>query len=960
MIKFCASIQTNPNGENSPMRTHPTNFAYRLLCLLVIFGLLLSACQTTPQTQASTTSEPTQPGDTPRPSERPAEPTATLPPADTGGSDSDEHPIITFAASEYDRTLYEPLIEQFNRDHPEMTVQFAALPEYTGDPENDEIFADYYRMQASAGDTSLLWGMAAVPALYFRELQPLIEADPTSNANDFWPGALEACQDLEGRQLGIPMSINLSGIFYDPAAFKAAGVPLPKPGWTWADFQDAIAALAKTDGDQIRYGLAEQYTSVLSPIVEAAIEDNGGEVTTEMLQPVVQWYLDLAKTKAIYPPLYSGSDSKDVDWEARWQEWDKMWRSEDRPVMWPGSLADSMPGTDYVPPSETDPLAGLAIKQEGFAPYPVSADNPNDKTTPLWSQCVVISAGSQNPRAAWKWVNFLTTQRMVREGYGPWESLQLPSRISVADSAGYWNALPAGIEESIRFIVAHAWYGSTYPDLSYSTLNAVYKVVSGKADLETALAEAEAQRITDSANITPSPTPNKTPVVVATPQPTLSPDAVVVKYYNQSWGPDREALKALVAEYNKAHPESSVILQSDYYPGENEDYLVGLTQNFDCFTWYNLSYSGEKEPELLSLDTLMDAEGPEFVQDFDPGFLNAFRKDGLLYGLPAYNQPQLMGYNADLLARRGVEPPAGNWTFDEFIQLATQVSSAKEGDLSYGFFYSDWENFLFNSKGAMWADLSVDPPIPMMDTPGFTEALAWIAGLNKDGVFLIQDNENWEKTQNAMQDGQIAFWMAQAGQPNGWYFSDAEPPFKVGITTMPIIENPIDPYLYWNTDQAHFISANSKNPQVCWNWMKYLTEQPTGFIGVPARKSVQNSPAWEAVVGQDYAEIYRKAAVQTTRVDSNNLETYSSPIVWPLYTWRQAIIDAMLKGDDYQKIIPQSQQKAVDYLACMVTVDREKLDNDQLQEEVNRCAKQADPDGPWNEGGVRGGGGGGG
>jgi ABC-type glycerol-3-phosphate transport system substrate-binding protein len=942
------------------MRTHQTHPAYRLLCLLVIVGLLLGACQSAPQTEApGTSAAATQPGDTPRPSERPAEPTATQPPEDSSINDGDEHPIITFAANEYDRSLYEPLIEQFNREHPEMTVQFAALPEYTGE-EDDELFADYYRLQASSGDTSILWGVNSVPSMYFRDIQPLLEADPTSESGDFWPGALEACQDLEGRQLGVPMSINLNGIFYDPEAFTAAGLPLPKPGWTWDDFQDAIAALAKTDGDEIRYGLAEQYTSVLSPIIEAAIDDNEGEIDAETLTPVVQWYLDLAKTKAIYPPLYYGNDDKEIDWDKRWQEWTDMWQSENRPVMWPGGIAESMPGAEYVQPSESDPLAGLAIQEESFAPYPISADNPNDKTTPLWSQCIAISAGSKNPRAAWTWINFLSRQRMARVEYGPWETLQLPSRISVADQAGYWADLPAGTEESIRFIVAHGWYGSAYPDIAYSTLNAVYRVVAGDADLKTALAEAEAQRITDAASITPSPTPDKTPIVVATPQPTLSADTIVVEYFNQAWGADREALKALVIEFNKANPESSIVMRNDFTPTENEDYLVSLSKNFDCFTWYTLSYSGKTEPELLNLDALLDAEGPEFIQDFDPGFLEAYRKDGSLYGLPAFNQPQLLAYNADLLAKRGVEMPEGRLTFDQFIEIASQVASSAEGDTSYGFFYSEWENFLFSSQGVQWANLNVDPPVPMMDSPEFAEALKWVANLKKAGVFLVQDDTNWEKTQNALQEGQIAFWFSQAGsQPYGWYF-ESTPPFKVGATTLPIVGDVQDPMLYWNTDQAHFISANAENPQICWNWLKFLSEQPTAFAGVPARKSVQNSPEWEAKVGAEFAEIYRQAAAQTLHSSPDDMNSYYSPIIWPLYTWRQEIITPLLKGEDYLKIIPQSQQKAEDYLACMVTVDREKLDDTQLQEEVNRCAKQADPNGSWGDGAIRGGGGGGG
>jgi ABC-type glycerol-3-phosphate transport system substrate-binding protein len=169
---------------------------------------------------------------------------------------------------------------------------------------------------------------------------------------------------------------------------------------------------------------------------------------------------------------------------------------------------------------------------------------------------------------------------------------------------------------------------------------------------------------------------------------------------------------------------------------------------------------------------------------------------------------------------------------------------------------------------------------------------------------------------------------------------------------MPITDSE-NPSVYWGNDQGHFISSAAEDPQAAWLWIKFLTENAASLSGVPARKSVAESPEWEARVGKDIAEAYRVALSRVVRQLPE--QTTYNPISWPLYTWRQEIVSAMFKGEDYAKTIAQSQEKAEDYLACMATVDRDKLTDTELNDEVNRCAKEADPNGPWAPSGGGGG-----
>jgi ABC-type glycerol-3-phosphate transport system substrate-binding protein len=53
---------------------------------------------------------------------------------------------------------------------------------------------------------------------------------------------------VHGTLYAVPQGRGTETLVYDTAAWKASGVPLPKQGWTWSDWADAMRALAKKTG----------------------------------------------------------------------------------------------------------------------------------------------------------------------------------------------------------------------------------------------------------------------------------------------------------------------------------------------------------------------------------------------------------------------------------------------------------------------------------------------------------------------------------------------------------------------------------------------------------------------------------------------------------------------------------------------------------------------------------------
>jgi ABC-type glycerol-3-phosphate transport system substrate-binding protein len=860
-----------------------------------------------------------------------AQPTPPATAAGQGEAEGEGHVVITFASDEYQRSLYEPLMEEFNRQNPGITVQFVSLPQ----PEPGEPFeiTDWNRMLASAGDTTLMYGLRSMGSggsVYFRDLGPLIDMDAAFASDDFWPGALDACGDNEGRILGIPLTISLNGIFFDEAAYDAAGLAHPAPGWTWDDFRKSTVALAQKKGNQIRYGYAERgylYGSVLEPLVGAYLERTGGEVDPQALQAELGWYFDLVESEAITP-------MRSMQGQQDWQEWEKLFQGETRPAMWPGSLGESLPG-GAIMISGDDPFSGMAIKDFGFAPYPVAGDQAGGRTSPASAMCGSISAGSQHPREAWAWLAYISHQWLVRDRNAPWEITQMPSRQSLAEQVDFWKNLPEKAVPAIRFAAEHAWYGTLY-SRAFDALNTALTETSGGGDFAAAFAKAQAALAS-----TPEPTSDSAAIVVATPPAPPPSDATVIDYfYDGINNPDAGDFKALVETFNQSHPDLFVKVSGDFgSPTETTDWLAFMAGKYDCFSWYSIG-AEQNTDALLSLNSFLDAEGPAFAQDFPPELLDQYRQAGDLFGLPTSSQPQIMAYNADLLAKHGLEPPSNEWTFDDFIQLAAAAAST-EGEKSYGFMTSEWDSLLLAGRGAQLYDIS--PENARIDTPEMLSALTWLGELKQTGMLLVQGQDNWEEINDAITSGRVAFWTTQAGQPDYYFNPFEEPPYQIGAAPMPAIQD-AGYGINWAMTRGNFIAHSNQNPQACWTWIKFLSEQPNAYPGVPARLSVADSPAWKAQVGERNAEVYRFALANATPASEM---PNPDRTVWPLYTWRSQAVSAVLKGEDPEDALAASQDKAETYLACIQPVETAGMSDEDVQKEVVRCARQADPSGQW-------------
>ncbi|HEY0471679.1 MAG TPA: extracellular solute-binding protein [Kribbella sp.] len=144
--------------------------------------------------------------------------------------------------------------------------------------------------------------------------------DGDFKANKFVGSAMENWKTADGLMGGLPSLMNTYGVWYNADAFKAAGIPEPKAGWSWDDMYSAAGKLANKGG--AKYGLvADQLTSADAPFTMSmySVSAGGAPFTDNVNHPTkaeadakyTEGVTKLAaaiKSGAVAPPGYDASN----------------------------------------------------------------------------------------------------------------------------------------------------------------------------------------------------------------------------------------------------------------------------------------------------------------------------------------------------------------------------------------------------------------------------------------------------------------------------------------------------------------------------------------------------------------------------------------------------------------------------------------------------------------------------
>jgi multiple sugar transport system substrate-binding protein len=249
----------------------------------------------------------------------------------------------------------------------------------------------------------------------------------------------------------------------------------------------------------------------------------------------------------------------------------------------------------------------------------------------------------------------------------------------------------------------------------------------------------------------------------------------------------------------------------------------------------------------LDLKPYMEADGFDTAA-FYPEVIDSLTYDGKIVGLTDLWDTQALYYNKKLFAAAGVEEPTADWTWDDYRNAAKQLTSGEGRDKTYGSLWQKWfvpvADAVGAAGGAVYDDAGTKCTI---NTPESVQALTFLDDLRKDGsdpgatedrVLGRTGDEVFMAGKAAMLVGTGRWGVGMFGEVDG---------LEWGVAPLP--KGP-------SGDRSNFfhlpmfgIASNSKNPNLAWKFLRYVTskealaDEVADAEGVPAIKALAESPA---------------------------------------------------------------------------------------------------------------------
>jgi ABC-type glycerol-3-phosphate transport system substrate-binding protein len=697
-------------------------------------------------------------------------------------------------------------------------------------------------------------------------------------------------------------------ICYHEDAFDEVEVAYPKPGWTWEDLATKARALTLREGGEVtRWGLAIVSSSEQMYLIESQtgrlVDTTTDPPTLRFDQPqvfeVMRWYADLyLQEEAV---VQAQSSEGHLDYR----------------VLYDGGLAAMWIHTF------TGWQGTIGWSEVGIVPFPV--DDTDSHSTPLRVRALVMSAGTQHPNAAWRWMDFLSRQPINDVTRGP---QYLPARRSVAETSSVWETLTEEEAAILRYALDHSYTTHRGPehDPIRGTLHRVlHAILDGEKSVKEALAEAQEQATADIqeyqdrlAQITPVPSF----VVAGSGEKPDHEDIVEITFTPGVDSRDLQRYRQLAEGFQRDHSYITVEVESAPSPDLRD--LQTFANAADCFLGYPTFQNPKSRAAILNLGPLLEADSSFIADDFYPPLLEPFTMQGQLWGLPAEAKPYVIKYNKDLFDAAGLDYPALDWTADDFLSLSRALTWSEGGAKQYGFVSQVYEGdvlpLILERLGAKLVDESINPPTVCFDDPTTVEALRWYAGLDTvhsvkplfvtDLAELGESSPPQIERDRLIKEGQAAMWISSG---SGSAIPGDHDGLNIGTVPFPIGPSGVGSY---HAPVGYYISVQAQAPRACWEWITFLTGQLEAVEGLPARRSVAESETYRQRVGEERATAYRASVVGLKC--PFHLSSEAGWLRGASY-WLFQAYGQVLKGQtSVEAALSDAQRKADDYRTCVM------------------------------------------
>ena len=304
---------------------------------------------------------------------------------------------------------------------------------------------------------------------------------------------------------------------------------------------------------------------------------------------------------------------------------------------------------------------------------------------------------------------------------------------------------------------------------------------------------------------------------------------------------ENDAMQSIVEGFRAEYPDANLAyhpIQANYI--EKIQLMLGTGTAPDVFM-----LEAFWAPSLIEYDTLLPLDefaqqDPEFdLADFEPVLLDAFRRDGKLYGIPKDYSTVALFYNPEMLAAAGYTHPPRDWHDLATYAKRLTVDTDNDGEPDqFGLAISESLEailpFIWQNGGHLVDDSN---QIDLADKNA-VEAIQFLKDLHTDKIAAIPTDLGASWNMEAFGRKRVAMAVSGLWALNFLDTTFADTPYDVAA--LPVGEQASSiAYVV-----GYVIPRQTSNPREAWELLKYLTGKEGQSrwaeldIGLPPRTSI--------------------------------------------------------------------------------------------------------------------------
>ena len=327
------------------------------------------------------------------------------------------------------------------------------------------------------------------------------------------------------------------------------------------------------------------------------------------------------------------------------------------------------------------------------------------------------------------------------------------------------------------------------------------------------------------------------------------------------WGDTTTMAKYAILEkaFEAANPDIDLVVEILDSPSYSRKLPVMIASGtapdiFEASPERSASFASYASKDAyIDLGPLVARDGIDLSQWFD-SVIKSCHYQGTLYMLPKkLNAPSNVHYNMDLFDAAGLPYPTKDWTWDDALQMARQLTKDFDGDgridqwgmawpIAQGYEAPTIRGWQWTRNGGR--EVNIDDPL-------FYESMQWMADL----IHVEHVAPTLEESESSGLPGYLLFTTGKVAMQSGgrWqtaiYKREIGDSFRWDTVWEPVAEKD-GPRNYMIFSEAWGIYRQSRNVEAAWKVLKWISgpggSQVLAGIGgaIPAVKSVAYSPGF--------------------------------------------------------------------------------------------------------------------